>query len=52
MIMPCLLFFVPIINNENFQLEEVILIVLVGFFSKGFIHYAITKISGPLIWGR
>lgn len=51
-IMPILLFFVPIFNNENFQLEGVVLIVLVGFFSKGFIHYAIAKIFGPLIWGR
>ena len=39
MILPCLLLFVPIVNNENFQLEGVVLIVLVGFFSKGFIHY-------------
>ena len=52
MILPCLLLFVPIINNENFQLEGVILIVMVGFFGKGFIHYAIAKIFGPLIWGR
>ena len=52
MILPCLLFFVPIVNNENFQLEGVVLIVMVGFFSKGFIHYAIAKIFGPLIWRR
>lgn len=52
MILPCLLLFVPIVNNENFQLEGVILIVLVGFLSKGFIHYAVAKIFGPLIWGR
>lgn len=52
MIMPCLMIFIPIVNNENFQLEGVLLIVLVGFFSKGFIHYAIAKIFGPLIWGR
>ena len=52
MILPCLLFFVPIVNNENFQLEGVFLIVLVGFFSKGFIHYAVAKIFGPLIWRR
>jgi len=52
MILPCLLLFVPIINNENFQLEGVFLIVLVGFFYKGFIHYAIAKIFGPLIWRR
>jgi len=48
--MPVLLFFVPIINNENFQLEGVVLIVLVGFFLKGFIHYAIAKLFGPFIW--
>jgi polyferredoxin len=52
MILPCLLIFIPVINNENFQLEGVVLIVLVGLFSKGFIHYAIAKIFGPLIWGR
>ncbi|MAE07395.1 MAG: 4Fe-4S ferredoxin [Bacteroidetes bacterium] len=52
MILPCLLLFIPIINNENFQLEGVVLIVMVGLFSKGFIHYAIAKIFGPLIWGR
>ena len=52
MVLPCLLIFVPVVNNENFQLEGVLLIVLVGFFSKGFIHYAIAKIFGPLIWGR
>ena len=52
MILPCLLIFVPVINNENFQLGGVVLIVLAGFFSKGFIHYAVAKIFGPLIWGR
>ena len=52
MILPCLLLFIPIVNNENFQLEGVFLIVMVGFFSKGFIHYAIAKLFGPLIWGR
>ena len=50
MILPCLLLFVPIVNNENFQLEGVVLIVLVGFLGKGFIHYAIAKLFGPLIW--
>lgn len=52
MILPCLLIFIPIVNNENFQLEGVILIVLVGLFGKGFIHYLIAKILGPIIWGR
>jgi len=52
MILPCLLLFVPIVNNENFQLEGVVLIVLVGFFSKGFIHYCVAKLFGPLIWSR
>jgi polyferredoxin len=52
MILPCLLLFVPIVNNENFQLEGVVLIVLVGFFSKGFIHYSVAKLFGPLIWSR
>jgi hypothetical protein len=50
MIMPCMLIFVPVINNENFQLEGVAMIVMVGFFSKGFIHYAIAKIFGrPMV---
>ena len=52
MILPCLLFFVPIVNNENFQLEGVFLIVLVGFLSKGFIHYLVAKLLGPFIWRR
>ena len=52
MILPCLLLFVPIINCENFQLEGIVLLLLVGFFGKGVIHYAIAKIFGPLIWGR
>lgn len=52
MTLPCLLFFVPIANNENFQLEGVVLIVLVGFLNKGFIHYAVAKVFGPLIWRR
>jgi ferredoxin-type protein NapH len=52
MILPCLLFFVPIVNRENFQLEGVALIVMVGFFSKGFIHYLVAKLLGPLIWRR
>lgn len=52
MILPCLLLFVPIVNHENFQLEGVALIVLAGFFGKGFIHYAIAKLFGPLIWRR
>ena len=52
LILPALLIFVPLANRENFQLEGVILIVLVGYFSKGFIHYAVAKLFGPLIWGR
>lgn len=52
MILPVLLLFVPIANNENFQLEGVVLLVMIGFFSKGFIHFAIAKMFGPLIWGR
>ena len=50
--MPALLIFVPFLNKENFQLEGVVLIVLVGYFSKGFIHYSVAKLFGPLIWGR
>ena len=50
--MPALLIFVPFVNNENFQLEGVILIILVAYFSKGFIHFAVAKLFGPFIWGR
>jgi polyferredoxin len=52
LIVPALLIFVPLVNRENFQLEGVMLIVLAGCFSKGFIHYAVAKLFGPLIWGR
>lgn len=52
LILPALLLFVPLVNNENFQLEGVVLIVLAGYFSKGFVHYAVAKLFGPLIWGR
>lgn len=52
LILPSLLFFVPIVNNENFQLEGVAMIVMIGFFSKGFVHYCIAKILGPLVWRR
>jgi len=52
LILPALLLFVPLVNRENFQLEGVVLIVMVGYFSKGFIHYAVAKLFGPLIWGR
>jgi len=52
MILPALLLFVPIVNNENFQLEGIVLLLSIGYFSKGVIHYAIAKIFGPLIWGR
>lgn len=51
-ILPALLLFVPIVNNENFQIEGVILLILIGYFSKGVIHYAIAKVFGPLVWGR
>lgn len=52
LILPILLLFVPIFNNENFQLEGIVLLLSIGFFSKGVIHYAVAKVFGPLIWGR
>jgi ferredoxin-type protein NapH len=52
MILPMLLFFVPIVNHENFQLEGVVLLILAGFLGKGVIHLAVAKVFGPLIWGR
>jgi polyferredoxin len=51
-ILPALLLFVPVANNENFQLEGVVLLILAGYFSKGVIHYAVAKVFGPLVWGR
>jgi hypothetical protein len=45
LILAALLLFVPLVNDENFQLEGVVLIVLVGYFSKGFIHYAVAKLQ-------
>lgn len=52
LILPVLLFFIPIVNNENLQLEGIILLLSIGFFSKGVIHYAIAKVFGPMLWGR
>jgi ferredoxin-type protein NapH len=52
LVMPALLFFVPIANNENLQLEGIVLLLSIGFFGKGVVHYAIAKVFGPLIWGR
>lgn len=52
MVLPALLVFVPIVNHENFQLEGVVLLVLVGFIGKGVIHLLIAKVMGPLFWGR
>ncbi|MGE5604292.1 MAG: 4Fe-4S binding protein [Bacteroidota bacterium] len=52
LIFPILLLFVPVFNNENFQLEGIVLLLSIGFFSKGVIHYAVAKVFGPLIWGR
>jgi len=51
MILPCLLLFIPIVNNENFQLEGVVLILMVGFLGKGFIHYLIAKLLGSAYLG-
>ena len=41
LILPALLLFVPLLNRENVQLEGVVLLVLAGYFSKGFIHYGV-----------
>lgn len=50
--LPALLLFVPIANNENLQLEGIVLLLSIGFFGKGVVHYAVAKLFGPLIWGR
>lgn len=50
--LPALLLFVPIANNENLQLEGIVLLLSIGFFGKGVIHYAVAKVFGPLVWGR
>lgn len=52
MVLPALLLFVPLVNNENFQLEGIVLLIAIGYFSKGVIHYAVAKVFGPLVWGR
>jgi len=52
MVLPALLLFVPVVSNENLQLEGIVLLILIGYFSKGIIHYEIAKVFGPLIWGR
>ncbi|MBC9786130.1 4Fe-4S binding protein [Heliobacterium chlorum] len=52
LISPVFLLFLPIFNKENLQLEGIVFLLLVGYFSKGVIHYAIAKVFGPLIWGR
>lgn len=52
LIMPILLIFVPIANNENLQLEGIVLLLSIGFFGKGVVHYAVAKVFGPLFWGR
>jgi polyferredoxin len=52
MIMPLLLFFIPIYNSENFQLEGIMLNILVGYFTKSFVHLAVAKLFGPLFFGR
>lgn len=52
LIMPALLLFVPLANNENLQLEGIVLLLSIGFFGKGVVHYAVAKVFGPLFWGR
>lgn len=52
LVLPALLLFVPIANNENLQLEGIVLLLSIGFFGKGVVHYAVAKLFGPLIWGR
>ncbi len=52
LILPILLLFVPLANNENLQLEGIVLLLSIGFFSKGVVHYAVAKVFGPLLWGR
>lgn len=52
LILPALLFFVPLVNRENFQLEGIVLLLTAGYFSKGVIHWAVAKVFGPLVWGR
>ena len=52
LILPALLVFVPLANHENLQLEGIVLLLSIGFFGKGVVHYAVAKVFGPLIWGR
>ncbi|WP_155476125.1 4Fe-4S binding protein [Heliobacterium mobile] len=52
LILPVFLFFLPITDKQNLQLEGIVFLLLVGSYSGGVIHYIIAKVIGPLIWGR
>lgn len=51
-VLPVFILFIPIANHENLQLEGIVLLLSIGYFSKGVIHYAVAKVVGPLFWGR
>jgi len=52
LILPVFLLFIPIANHENLQLEGIVLLLSIGYFSKGVVHYAVAKVFGPFFWGR
>ena len=56
MISPVFLVLLGIIQQENFQIEEMVFdtlfLISSGIITPVILHYAIAKIIGPLIWGR
>ncbi len=46
------LFFLNLVIKVNMQIEGLLFQVLTGFFTGAFIHYAIAKLFGPIIFSR
>lgn len=46
------LFFLNLVIKVNMQIEGLLFQVLTGFFTGAFIHYAIAKLFGPIVFSR
>jgi polyferredoxin len=46
------LFFLNLVIKVNMQIEGLLFQVLTGFFTGAFIHYAIAKLFGPVVFSR
>jgi polyferredoxin len=46
------LFFLNLVIKVNMQIEGLLFQVLTGFFAGAFVHYAIAKLFGPVIFSR